>query len=146
MKKTFYLFAVLVFAGFNLASCSSDDNKGGGDTDTSIVGKWEYFKEGGEINGNEFLNDYYGHIEGCPKDYIEFKSDGTKVRYDYYGNTGTECLLETHYETYEVEGNIITTTDFGGQEYEVLELTISTLKLRYDSAGNTYIDVFKKMN
>lgn len=144
MKKRILLFAFVLTSLLTFNSCSSDDNSPS--TSGNIVGKWEYYKEGEIVNGNEYL-DLYVHSAGCTKDYSEFKSDGTFV--DYYYND--VCSLNTDSGTYSKVGDILTRDDgFDAQQYTILQLDNSTLKVKftYTDAGETFTSVliFKRIN
>jgi hypothetical protein len=141
MKNTLKFASIFLLVALSLISCSKDDD--GPSTSGNIVGKWEFFKEGEIINGNEILTNYE-HQAGCTKDNVEFKTDGSFVDSYYY----EECELETSIGTYTKSGNTLTTDD--GFDVTIVELNSTTLKVKatYDDEGETITSlvVFKRIN
>ncbi|GEC79847.1 lipocalin family protein [Flavobacterium aquatile] len=143
MKNRILLFLSVLVLGLNLTSCGDDD---GPSTSGEIVGKWELYKMGSLIDGDEELY-LHQHVTGCTKDYIEFKSDGTLERKRY----GVVCQeVESNSGIYVKTGNNIQTT-FGGStptSGKIKELSDSTLKVyfNYELEGIKYtsITVLKK--
>lgn len=138
MKKVLYLFLAVTFVGFSTISCSSDDDKGGS---SSIIGSWEFYQEGFSIGDQELVLEDYEHTEGCSKDYIEFKSNGTAT--DFYFEE-SNCEQNTDSASYVVSGNNITVTyqDEGEDEtisgkYEIRN-NVLTLKISETYMGVTY--------
>ena len=54
MKKRILLFVSIVSLSLAFNSCSSDDDSGSS-TSGTIVGEWEFLKEGTIVSGTEFL-------------------------------------------------------------------------------------------
>lgn len=126
MKKLVVLFVSVFSLSLGVVSCSDDDNGGG-----SIVGKWEYSKEGISANGQEVLIDYEHNAIECGKDYVEFlENDAYRDVYYYQGITGCETATEN--ATYTKSGKKITIT-IGSEtiEAEIVSLSGSTLKVKY---------------
>lgn len=123
MKKLFLLGLIVCSA--LLTSCSSDS--GSSNNSVSIVGKWEYFKEGIKVGDNENLMPYDHFNESCGKDFLEFKSNNTLLHNEY----GSTCELNTYNDgTYTRSGNTISLDDGSGTVINatIKELTDSTLK------------------
>jgi hypothetical protein len=126
MKKLVVLFISVFSLSLGVVSCSDDDNGGG-----SIVGKWEYSKEGVSANGQEILLDYEHNAIECGKDYVEFlENDTYRDVYYYQGITG--CETGTQNATYTKSGKNITIT-IGSETIEgtIVSLSGSTLKVKY---------------
>lgn len=138
MKKAFYLFLAVTFAGFSTISCGSDDDKGG--SSSSLVGKWEYFQAGMVIDGEEFLSDWE-HSEGCDKDYMELLSNGTGKDVIYW----EDCEVEVETFDYAVSGNTFT-IDYGDEDSISGTYSISSgiLKIKEVYEGTTYMITYKK--
>ncbi len=147
MKKVIYLFVSVLFAGATFVSCSSDDNNGG--SSSSIVGSWEFYQEGYSIGSQEVVLGDYEHTEGCSKDYIQFRADGTATDHYFYGTT---CEEETDDAAYTTSGNNITVTYQGDEGEEVVSGTyeinsnILTIRLSETYMGVTYnvVSVLKR--
>ncbi len=104
MKKILCMIAVL--AAF--ASCSKDDNEDG-----TVLGKWNYNQVSATINGELVVGDYPGNEEGCPKDFLDFKQNGTVSVTDYIKENST-CQVEVKDGTYAVSGNSVSVAIDGG--------------------------------
>jgi hypothetical protein len=144
MKNTLKFASVFLLVTLSLISCSKDDD--GPSTSGNIVGKWEFFKEGEIINGNEILTNYE-HQAGCTKDNTEFNTDGSFVDSYYY----EECESEISMGTYTKSGNTLTRNDgFDDFSYTIVELNSTTLKVKetYNDEGETItsVTVFKRVN
>jgi hypothetical protein len=132
MKKYLLLFAATLL----FSSCGDSDDSNNSD---SIVGAWEYSKEGTIVNGIESLENYENI---CPtkKDYIQFFQNG---EYDdvYYEDT---CEESIDYGSWTKSGNILTNTT-ENESVEILTLTNTTLKVKsVDSDGSIYTTVFRR--
>lgn len=123
MKKLF--LSALIVCVTQLTSCSSDSDS---NTDSiSIVGKWEYFKEGIKVGDNENLMPYDHFNESCGKDFLEFKSNNVLLHNEYDSN----CDLNSYNDgTYTRTGNTISLDNGSGGVVNatIKELTNSTLK------------------
>ncbi|AWA30816.1 hypothetical protein HYN48_12410 [Flavobacterium magnum] len=135
--KNILKVAVLVLS-MSFVGCSSDDDE------ASIVGKWNFSKEGLAAQGQEVLTDYT-HATGCTKDNVEFKADGT-ISETYYDDA---CAASTSNGTYTKSGNtVVVTMDGVATTYEVKQLSGSTLKVydteSIDGQSFTNVTVFTK--
>ena len=139
MKKFALLFVAVLTAG--LTSCSKDDDN----AQASLVGKWEYSKEGVSVNGIEQLENY-DHSTGCDKDFSMITATAI-IDHTFEGSGCTEFL--DNY-TYTRSGNTITVTDDEGgvQPFQILQLDNSTLKTKTSVSiqGTTfdYITVYTR--
>lgn len=139
MKKVILLFVAIVSLS-SITSCSDDDEA------ASLVGKWQYSKEGVASNGQEVLVDYE-HTEGCTKDFIQITA--TTVTDHSFFNDG-ECVEETFSTTYTRNGNTLTVGS--GSEVttaQIATLNGSTLKITFtdpDFPGVTDVTVYTRVN
>lgn len=127
MKKLSILFVSVLTLGLAVTSCSSDDDNNG-----SIEGKWAPVKMGSVVNGQEILVNIPNEGK-CDSDIIEFTSDAkfTDITYEFNNN---KCESSTDKGTWSLKDKTLTTIYNGDTEsnaFEVLELTKSTLKLKY---------------
>lgn len=135
-------FVVLVF--FSLMSCDKDDAS----TDEPITGKWEYFRQGTAFNGLETLVDYPSHTPGCPKNYLNFKADGT-VDNVSHNSVANNCEEVTTIGVWTKNGTSLSQT-FLGQTVtsEITQLDATTLKVKIaQTVGgitSDFIIVFKR--
>lgn len=123
MKKVF--LSALIVCVTLLTSCSSSSD-GNGDS-VSLVGKWEYFKEGIKVGDNENLMPYNHFHSECGKDFLEFKSNNVLLHNEYDEN----CDLNTYNDgIYTRSGNTISIDNGSGTivNATIKELTESTLK------------------
>ncbi len=138
MKKIILLLVAALTLGGTFVSCSSDDDS------ASLIGKWAFYKTGGTVSGNEILTDYENYCS-TKRDYMEFKSDGTAVT--HYFNS--DCSEGTYSSTYTRSGNTITLGTESPETATILQLTGSTLKVKYtdeDFPDGYGITVFQKIN
>jgi hypothetical protein len=126
LRKLFGLL-VVVLVIFSASSCSNDDDS------PSIVGKWNFTKEGTIVNGQEVLVDYE-HTAGCNKDNIQFSAAGTFVGKFY----AEECLENTINGTWTKSGKTLTidTGDIEPVVLQIMTLSGSTLKLKETTVEN----------
>lgn len=140
MKKLILLFVAIVSLS-SITSCSKDD-----DSDASLIGKWEYSKEGFSANGQEVLTDYE-HTQGCSKDYIQITAS-TVTDHTFY-NDG-DCTEDTSTVNYSRNGNTLTVgTGSDSSVVQIVTLTGSTLKVTYtdsDLPGVLSVDVYTRVN
>lgn len=142
MKEIKNFVVLFVVATMVLFSCDKKD-----DDAASIVGKWQYAKEGTIVNGSEVLVDY-NHTPGCSKDYIEVIDGGVlkDVYYDSNGAGGCDETIDT--AAWTRNGNTLTVTAFGeSSTVEISELTQTTLKVKYTdpSDGTMYVTVHTRI-
>lgn len=137
MKKLSVLFFSL-FAVATITSCSNDDDKS-----ASIEGKWEISKEGETLETLKAAN----NNGGCGFENIELLKGGTfkHTDFEYYNS---ECETYTGKGTWSRKDKILTVKNDGENditEYEIIELTDSTLKLKEtDEEGVWYSVHIKK--
>jgi hypothetical protein len=133
------LFAGLVLA-FGLSSCSNDDAPA-----ASIVGKWNYSKEGFVMNGQEYLSDYDGNETGCQKDYLQVNSNGSFSDVDY-DSSSTPCEMFSDTGSWSKSGNTLTITYPGepAMNAEIMVLTSTKLKVKIEESGMTFISEWTK--
>jgi len=137
MKTKSILLVLALTIGLFVTSCSSDDN--GGETLAPIVGKWGIVKVGTNINGVETLADPPQNTSGCDHDFINLKIDNTMASGDY-SSTVSPCALTTVSGTYSKSGSKLTTVINGvTTTYDIVNLTLSELKLRNGNAISVYI-------
>ncbi|RZJ65114.1 MAG: hypothetical protein EOO45_17000 [Flavobacterium sp.] len=154
MKKITFLS--VLFVGMLFTSCNNDDdsskNNNDGQVDaTELVNtKWERFKEGFRIQGNETLEDY-PHAAGCSKDYIEFLEDGIYKYVVYDGTNDCNEVIRTKF--FEASGNTLTVGSEGvytTSRIEVLsdtEMKTTTIYSNQPGTSPTYkIETYKRLN
>ncbi|MGV8992764.1 MAG: lipocalin family protein [Flavobacterium sp.] len=116
MKK----FICIIVVAFAFGSCSNDDNNKASGT---ILGKWNYNKVSATINGQLEVGNYPGNEEGCPKDFLNFRENGT-VGSNNYKKTNLDCDLEVIDGTYAVSNNSVSVSIDGGNfSGEITKLT-----------------------
>lgn len=140
MKKILFLFLSLTTLAF-ITSCSNDDDAKA----PSVQGKWNYYSDfySGTVDVTPSDSDWYIYDNGCAskKDNVEFKTNGQAKSFWYDG----ACVEYTADETWSLDGNRLSwSSDGWDSEYEILELTSNTLKLKRISNYNTYYVVLKK--
>ena len=138
MKTKSILIALALSIGLFATSCNSNDENEG-DTIAPIVGKWGIVKVGTNITGVETLGDPPQNTSGCDHDFINLKIDNTMASGDY-SSIVSPCALTTTSGTYSkgdskltIVLNGVTTT------YDIVNLTLSELKLRNGNAISVYI-------
>lgn len=137
--KTKNILSVLVLSiGLFVTSCNSN-NENEGDTIAPIVGKWSIVKVGTNTNGVETLSDPPQNASGCDHDYINLKIDNTMTSGDY-DSTISPCALTTVSGTYSRPDSKLTTVINGTTTtYDIVNLTVSELKLKNGNAISVYI-------
>ena len=144
MKKITILFLSVLTLGLSVASCSSDDDNGGGSA--SIEGKWELSQEGVIVGGKEVLED--AENGACSNDTYEFTNDGKVKLTQYESNEGT-CEAYTDNGTWKKNGNTLT-IKYTGDDEESYETEISGNKAKlkytvsYEGESFTYVEVYVK--
>lgn len=139
MKKSIFYLAIALI-GFGMMSCSSDDDKGGGNHSDAIVGKWAHKTNTMLING-QGIPMPYDHECATKKDFIEFLTN-KRVESTSYAD---DCTIEYFDQDakYEINGDILRfyyDDDPEPEEVKILELNGSKLKLKMDEE-NTEIGV-----
>lgn len=138
MKIKSILFALALSIGLLAISCNSN-NENEGDTLAPIVGKWGIVKVGTNVNGVETLSDPPQNVSGCDHDFINLKIDNTMTSGDY-SSAVSPCALSTMSGTYSKADSKLTTVINGvSTTYDIVNLTISELKLRNGNAITVYI-------
>jgi hypothetical protein len=136
MKKRVLLFVSIVSLSLTFNSCSKDDDSSSS-TSGTIVGEWEFLKEGTIVSGTEFLLPFE-HTSGCTKNYIEFKSNGIAEDY-YYEKPSGSCVEYVDEATWTKEGNALS-VNYGGGDFfdsEIMILNSTTLKIKFADDGGT---------
>ena len=136
MKKRVLLFVSIVSLSLTFNSCSKDDDSSSS-TSGTIVGEWEFLKEGTIVSGTEFLSPFE-HTSGCTKNYIEFKSNGIAEDY-YYEKPSGSCVEYVDEATWTKEGNALS-VNYGGGDFfdsEIMILNSTTLKIKFADDGGT---------
>jgi len=131
----------LLLIAFCIFGCSKKDVSEEIPT-TSIEGKWQFYKEGGIVSGQEVLTDYQ-HSAGCTKDFTEILAGG--VLKDHYFNSSCNESVDTGNW---VKNNTTLTLTYPGESptnAEILELTATTLKVKIITSGTTYISVLTRI-
>ena len=136
MKKRILLFVSIVSLSLTFNSCSKDDDSSS-ETSGTIIGEWEFLKEGTIVSGTEFLS-VYEHTSGCNKNYIEFKSNGIAEDY-YYEKPAGSCVEFVDEATWTKDGNALS-LNYGGGDFfdsEIMILNNTTLKIKFTDDGGT---------
>jgi len=137
MKIKSILFALALSIGLFVTSCNSNENEG--DTLAPLVGKWGIVKVGTNVNGVETLSDPPQNTTGCDHDFINLKVDNTMTSGDY-SSTVSPCALTTTSGTYSKGDSKVTIVLNGvSTTYDIVNLTLSELKLRNGNAISVYI-------
>ncbi|MBE0392947.1 hypothetical protein HNQ02_000149 [Flavobacterium sp. 7E] len=134
MKKLSILFLSVISLGLSVSSCSNDDNDSG-----SIEGKWELYKVGGTIAGQEILVEIPSNVTPCGKDYLEFVKGGVLNDFSF-GDSDSDCTKPTETGVWTKTDNKLNITyasEFGA-DYDILELTNSTLKIKEINEDEQY--------
>ncbi|RXR24405.1 hypothetical protein EQG61_02875 [Flavobacterium stagni] len=135
MKKII-LFALVTFS---MLSCSKSDS----DTPAvSIVGKWQFTQEGTLVNNQEVLTPYE-HSPGCVKDFTEFLSSGALK--DHYYNTSCNESIDTGVWSKTENSLNITYSDNTVVNGQILELSNTTLKVKFIDSGITNIVILTRI-
>lgn len=129
MKKlTIFAFFVAI-----LSSCNNDDTTTSVTENPTIVGKWEFSKEGTISNGQEVMENYINECS-TKKDYIQFLESG--VYNDYFYGTNCAELVDTG--NWTKSGNMLTNVT-ENETVEILELTATSLKIKAVDGSDVYI-------
>ena len=131
----------LLLIAFCIFGCSKKDVSEEIPT-TSIEGKWQFYKEGGIVSGQEVLTDYQ-HSAGCTKDFTEILAGGV-LKDHYFNSSCTESIDTGNW----VKNNTTLTLTYPGEtptNAEILELTATTLKVKIITSGTTYISVLTRI-
>lgn len=138
MKTKNILFVLALSIGLFATSCnSSDENEG--DTIAPIEGKWSIVKVGTNTNGVETLADPPQNVSGCDHDFMDLKINNTLISGDY-DSTVSPCALTTVSGTYSKGDSKLTTViNSTTITYDIVNLTLSELKLKNGNAISVYI-------
>jgi hypothetical protein len=139
MKTRSILFALALSIGLFATSCSNNNDENEGDTIAPIEGKWSIVKVGTSVDGVETLTDPPQNQSGCDHDFINLKIDNTLTSGDY-DSAVSPCALTTVSGTYSRSGSKLTTVINGvTTTYDIVNLTVSDLKLKNGNAVSVYI-------
>lgn len=141
MKR--FLCSTLLFAlfAFAFSACNDDDSSS---TSEALIGKWEHYKQGLVISGQEMTEDYE-HTPGCTKDYSEFQ-DNNIMQSHSYENDNCQEFVDIY--TWNREGNTLT-IQYPGENaeiFEIREITATQLKLHSQDEGLTYVSILRRIN
>lgn len=106
MKKILFMLTVIL----TFAACSKDDND---ENNGTILGKWNYNKVSYTLNGELVATNYPGNEEGCPKDFLNFKENGT-VDSNNYTKVNSNCDNQVIAGTYALSNNNVAVSIDGG--------------------------------
>jgi len=138
MKTRSILFALALSIGLFATSCNSNDENEG-DTIAPIAGKWSIVKVGTNINGVETLADPPQNTPGCDHDFMDLKINNTLISGDY-DSTVSPCALTTISGSFAKGDSQLTTTINGvSTTYEIINLTLTDLKLKQGNNISVYI-------
>lgn len=141
IMKTRIILALTFCLSLITLSCDNSDNNNGSDNSVSLVGKWNAYKVGTIIGGQEILTNPPQNEKGCEKDYIEFKVDNTLIAGDY-DSSESPCQLQIQAGTYTRSGGtIVTVIDGTNRTEQILNLTATELKIKDETGA---IAVFSK--
>ena len=138
LKKLFFISTVFILG---LSSCSNDSNSG--NVAASIVGKWQFTKEGEITNNQEVLDDYQ-HTSGCTKDFTEILT-GNIFKQHLFDNPDCQETIDTGTWTRNNSSLVLTYPNPPIINAEILELTNTTLKVKYVFSGVTKVIVFTRI-
>lgn len=143
MKKLNVLFLSMLTLA-TVTSCSNDDDNS---ISASIVGEWEYYQEGEDLDNLELWE--HESID-CGKDYIKIQkqgSSGNTYSYEssYFYTENSECKEETESGTFTKNGNIISEV-YDGETYTntIIKLNESTLTIKEVDEEGTWYTVYKR--
>ncbi|MBN9285629.1 MULTISPECIES: lipocalin family protein [unclassified Flavobacterium] len=138
--KSLSLSAIVLI--FGLSSCSNDDSSPE-QAPVQIEGKWQFTKEGKITNSQEVLNDYQ-HTSGCSKDYTEILA-GNVIKDHYFDNPNCQETIDTG--VWNKSNNSMTLVYPNGSAInaEIMELTNTTLKMKYVLSGDTKVVILTKI-
>jgi hypothetical protein len=132
MKKLTILL-LFIFSIFTL-SCSRDNEEVV--TPPSIVGKWEFSREGQNVNGSETINAYQ-HECINNKDFVIFNENGTLSSNIH--EQSNNCLPDVNSGTWSKSGNNLTTSFQGTTEtVQIFLLDASNLKVKTNTVNGTF--------
>ena len=138
MKKVI-LLAVAIVSFAAVTSCSNNDES------ASLLGKWEYSKQGTVTDGVETLDDYVP-ASGCSKNYSMITAS-TIMDHAF---SGTDCAESISNLPYTRNENTLTVTgESGTLTFLIKKLTSSNLTVYYidpDSPTVSQVTVFKRIN
>jgi len=143
MFKTKYLFLLLSIIFLSVSSCSKDDDAVPTAATPTIEGRWQFTKEGEIVNNQEVLS-LYQHTTGCTKDYTEFLT-GSVIKDHYFDNPNCQETIDTG--SWSKNNNALVLTFPGAPvvNAEILELTTTTLKVKFTSMGVTNLAVLTRI-
>ena len=132
-KPIFFMLSIALF----FVACDKDDN-GANNTDNLTGSQWKITSSVAKFtfNGVEQTVDVYAQLPACQKDnLVEFKTDGTFIAdegatkcspNDPQEETGTWVFAQD-------ETHIVVVSDDLNFDAEILELTDSRLRVKYDT-------------
>ncbi len=138
--RSLSVLATVVFVG--LSSCSSS-NDSTPEATPQIEGTWQFTKDGTITNNQEILNNYE-HTAGCTKDYLEIFAANI-IKDHYFDNPNCQETIDTG--AWTRNNNALTFVYQNGTTVnaEIMQLTNTTLKLKFVLSGNTNLVVLTRM-
>lgn len=138
--KSLSLLATVVFVGLSSCSSSSDSTP---EAAPQVEGTWQFTKEGTIVNNQEIINDYE-HTTGCTKDYIEIFAANI-IKDHYFDNPNCQETIDTG--AWTRNNNALTFVYQNGTTVnaEIMQLTNTTLKLKFVLSGSTNLVVLTKI-
>jgi hypothetical protein len=141
MKRLSILFLSVMTLGLSISGCSNDD-----ENNASIEGKWELAKVGTVVSGKELLIDIPTFPNKCGKDYLDFVKGGVLNDYSFSDSDSEDCTkpVETAVWTVSAKKLNIKYNIGSNADYEILELSNSTLKIKETDQEGVYILLYTK--
>lgn len=96
-------FLSIMAATLVFSACSKDDST---DSTGTVLGKWNFNQISTTLNGELVVGKYPGNEEGCPKDFLNFKENGTLEETDFI-KQNSACQSQLKQGTYSINNNLI---------------------------------------
>jgi hypothetical protein len=138
--KNLSVFAAVLFLGLSSCSKDNDDTQ---EVAATVEGTWQFTKEGTITNNQEIINDYQ-HTTGCTKDYLEI-FPANIIKDHYFDNPNCQETIDTG--AWTRNNNALTFVYQNGTTVnaEIMQLTNTTLKLKFVLSGNTNLVVLTRL-
>ncbi|HRB71015.1 lipocalin family protein [Flavobacterium sp. WV_118_3] len=138
--KNLSVFAAVLFLGLSSCSKDNDDTQ---EVAAPVEGTWQFTKEGTITNNQEIINDYQ-HTTGCTKDYLEI-FPANIIKDHYFDNPNCQETIDTG--AWTRNNNALTFVYQNGTTVnaEIMQLTNTTLKLKFVLSGNTNLVVLTRL-
>ncbi len=142
MSKLKKLLLVLPLIIICFCSCSKDDSTQQNAVST-LEGKWQFTKEGTITNNQETLTDYQ-HTSDCTKDYTEILT-GNILKDHYFNNPNCEETIDTGTWNKNNNSLVFSYPNEPNVNAEILELSNTTLKVKFVLSGVTYLAILTRI-